>query len=303
MRAIVQRLGLDWVALSVLWILGAGCSRPIPLPTLTPTATSIFRSEKLHLEVTLPPGWSAAEGPEYLARPFTGLVAFNSWGTADFWAREVTTANSSTYGTESILSQIPSGGAYIVLVHLSGGPPMSPEAYGPEYEQDDLSGLWKDTDCREIGAMPLGFFKWGRYMTLGVYCQPDVSDATATAVNALLASWRFDHIPGGDVGWAVVEARSLLPSAVEPAKFPILTSGSQNEGPSQSSVQEGTVVRTTETQVEGDTARVKLTYCWGESPLRADATPAEQCHWWRFEARSSGEVVRVEEGGAALPGT
>ena len=47
---------------------------------------------------------------------------------------------------------------------------------------------------------------------------------------------------------------------------------------------------------------VKFNYCWGELPMRADTTLAEQCHSWRYEARSSGEVVLVEEGGAALPG-
>lgn len=179
---------------------------------------------------------------------------------------------------------------------------MSPEQYGPEYEHDDLSDLWKGRDCRESRTMPAGFFKWGRYLTLEVYCKPDVSDATAEAVTALLASWRFDHIPVGDVGWAVVEARALLPPSVEPSKFPILTARSSDEGPSQSTGQEGTMVRTTEIQVTGETVGVKFTYCWGVPPLSADATPVEQCHWWRYEAEPSSEVVLVEEGGAALPG-
>src|SRR3990172_4923013 len=302
MRMIAQRVGLGWIALSVLWILGSGCSRPIPLPTSTPTATSIFRSVQFHLEVTLPPGWSAAEGPEYLARPFTGLVAFNSWRQEGFWAPEVTAGNSSTYSPESVLSQIPSGGAYIVLVHLSGGPPVQPEQYGPEYEHDDLSDLWKDRDCRESGTRPAGFFKWWRYLTLEVYCKPDISDATAEAVTSLLASWRFDRAPVGDVGWAVVEARTLLPPSVEPSKFPILIARSRSEGPIRSTEQSGAAVRTTEVQIQGETVVVKFNYCWGELPLSADTTPAEQCHSWRYEARSSGAVVLVEEGGAALPG-
>jgi hypothetical protein len=299
MRTLSRRAALIQITLSLLWILGTGCSRPVPLPTPTPTATSIFRSEQFHLEVTLPPGWSAAEGPEYLAHPFTGLVAFNSWGEAGFWAPEVTTANGSTYGPESVLSQIPGGGAYIVLVLLSGGPP--PEQYGPEYERDDLSDFWKARDCREPGTRPAGFFKWGRYLTLEVYCKPDVSDATAEAMTRLLASWRFDHVPVGDVGWAVVKARALLPSSVEPSKFPIPTARSRSEGPTRSTEQSGAAVRTTEVQLQGETVGVKFNYCWGEAPMRVDTTPAEQCHWWRYEAGPSGEVLLVEEGGAALP--
>ena len=34
-----------------------------------------FRSDEAHLEVVLPAGWVAAEGPERLARPFVGPVA------------------------------------------------------------------------------------------------------------------------------------------------------------------------------------------------------------------------------------
>lgn len=252
--------------------------------------------------VILPPGWSAAEGPEYLARPFTGLVAFNTWGEAGFWAPAVTTGNSSTYSPQSVLSQIPNGGAYIVLVHLSGGPPMSPEAYGPEYEQDDLSGLWTEKDCQTAGATRLSFFKWGRTLILEIYCNSDVSDATTAAVNAVLASWRFDHTPVGDVGWAVVKARALLPSFVEPSKFPILTARSPSEGPTQSTAQSGIAVRTTDVQIQGETVVVKFNYCWGESPLRADSAPEEQCHQWRYEAGPTGVVVLVEEGGVALPG-
>ena len=94
-------------------------------PTVVPTRSeSHFRSDRFHLEVTLPQGWVVAEGLEYLARPFTGLVAFNSWNEPGFWAPEVTTGNSNTYSLDSILGQVSEEGAYVVLVHLSGGPPL-----------------------------------------------------------------------------------------------------------------------------------------------------------------------------------
>ncbi len=285
--------------LVVVWLLAA-CG------TLEVGQETLFRSDQFHLEATLPPGWAGAEGPEYLARPFTGLVAFNSWGEAGFWAPEVTTATSATYSPRSVLGQIPDGGAYVVLVHFSGGPPLPAEQYGPEHERQDLDGLWQQTDCREggiaTGATHINFFKWGRLLSLEVYCDPNASDTTADAVNTLLASWRFDQVPAGDVGWAVVEARSLLPSAVDPARFPLLAGPPQIPGPLHSLVG-GNIVRTTQAQIQEETIVVTFTYRWNEPQLgtSSEDCPPDRCHWWRFEARPSGDVVLIEEGGAVLP--
>ncbi len=180
-------------------------------PTSTGEGT-LFRSDTHHLQVTLPPGWAAAEGPEHLARPFTGLVAFNSWGEPDFWAPAVTTPNSTTYSPATVLGQIPDG-AYIVLVHISGGPRLSAEQYGPEHERQDLSGLWAPQDCRQGEAAPgatyINFFKWGRALRLEVYCGQNASDATAAAVNDLLAAWRFDIVPTKEDGAALPGAISV----------------------------------------------------------------------------------------------
>jgi len=265
----------------------------------TPTAEPIqsegpFRSNSFHLEVLLPPGWAAVEGPEELAHPYTGLVAFNSWNAPGFWAPQVTTGNSAIYNSKSVLGQMPDGGAYIVLIHFSGGPPLPPEQYGPEYEPQDLGGLWREADCRKRGATYFDFFKWGRSLRLEVYCQPKASDETAAAVNALLASWRFDGVPVGDIGWAVVEGRQRLPSSVGPAWFPIVS-----EGPSQASIQDGSNVWITQAQVQEESVVVTFMYRWDEPPGGSDSDdcPSERCHWWKFEARSSGEVVLVEEGG------
>ncbi len=261
-----------------------------------------FRSSAAYLETTLPAGWAAAEGPERLARPFVGLVACNSWGESDFWAPEVAeeaaSGTSRRYGPRDILGQIPAGGAYVVLVHVDGGPPA--EGYGPEYERRDLSGLWKQQDCREgdiaPGATYVNFHKWGRLLRLEIYCTPDVPEGTAAAVNELLASWRFDRIPVGDVGWAVVKARQMLPLAVEPATFPVPS------GPFLSSMQEGTVVRLTQAEIRGESLVLTFIYRWDESSSGSDADdcPEDRCHWWRFEVRPDGEVVLTEEGGTTL---
>ena len=281
----------------LLSVLLTACSSP------EVTEETPFRSDQFHLQATLPPGWAGAEGPEYLARPFTGLAAFNSWGEAGFWAPEVTTATSATYSPRSVLGQIPDGGAYVVLVHFSGGPPLPAEQHGPEHERQDLSGLWDGTDCREgetaTGATYVDFFKWGRLLRLEVYCDPDASDVTAAVVNDLLSSWRFDRVPAGDAGWAVVEARQLLPAAVDPIRFRL------SPGVLQSSEQEGIVARITQAEVQGETVVVTFTYRWDEPQLGpgsdSDDCPPDRCHWWRFEARPSGDVVLVEEGGAAPP--
>jgi len=186
---------------------------------------------------------------------------------------------------------------------------MPAEQYGPEYERQDLGSLWEQTDCREvgiaIGAIDVNFFKWGRLLRLEVYCDPSASDTTADAVNDLLASWRFDQVPAGDVGWAVVEARSLLPSAVDSARFPLLAGPPQIPGPLHSWVGSGSVVRITQAQIQGETVVVTFTYRWDEPQLGpgpdSNDCPPDRCHWWRFEARPSGDVVLVEEGGAAPP--
>jgi hypothetical protein len=261
-----------------------------------------FRSSEAHLEATLPVGWAAADGPERLARPFVGLVACNSWGESDFWAPEVTEETTSgvsrRYAPRDILGQIPAGGAYVVLVQVDGGPPA--EEYGPEYEQRDLNGLWKQQDCRKgdiaPGATYVNFYKWGRLLRLEVYCTPDVSEGTAAAVNELLASWRFDRVPVGDVGWAVVEARQMLPLAVEPAKFPVPS------GPFLSSMQQGSVTRLTQAEIQDESLVLTFMYRWDEPSPGSDddGCPEDRCHWWRFEARPDGEIVLIEEGGATL---
>ena len=268
----------------------------------TPADETPFRAELFHLEATLPPGWAAAEGPTYLANPFTGWVAFNSWGESGFWAKEVVTETSegrqASYSSQDILGQLPRGGAYVVLIHLDGGPRTPSEEYGPEYERRDLRGVWEPVDCRQAGVVHGDFFKWGRRLRLEVYCNPTASDATVAQVNALLASWRFDEVPAGDIGWATLEARKQLPISVQPEKFPIL-----GYGPTQSASQMQDVVRTTQAEVQGTTVLVTFTYRWNASSTGtlSSACPADCCHWWRIEARPTGEVVLVEESGAALP--
>jgi len=196
------------VAVPILVLMGgllllSACTRP------TAGNEVHFRSEQYHVEANLPPGWAAAEGPTSLAKPFIGFLAFNSWGEDDFWAPEVVTETDqevyASYSPETVLGQLPAEEAYIVLSHFAGGP-QSAQEYGPEHEQQHLSGLWTKTDCREGdadgGATVVPFFKWGRRLRLEVTCAPDVSDVTAAEVNELLDSWRFDEVPAGDFGWA-----------------------------------------------------------------------------------------------------
>ncbi|MBN1139544.1 MAG: hypothetical protein JXM73_23410 [Anaerolineae bacterium] len=265
-----------------------------PAVTLTPTPPT-FRSEQYHLTVDLPPGWAAAEGPQLLAKLFEGLVAFNSWGQPGFWASQVATqtadGTSYRYDRESVLAQIHDGGAYVVLIQVEG-PGGIDAAYGPEYERQDLGGLSPDTGAE--------FCKWGRRLRLEAYRGPHATAETSAALDAVLASFRFDRVPAGDPGWAIVETRKLLPAEVDPSAFPL------RDG---RSVWEEDTVRSVRTEVvdEADrshpTVLVTFTYRWdtpatGELP---DDCPAERCHWWRFAARPDGEVLLVEQGGANLP--
>jgi hypothetical protein len=274
--------------------MGNGC-------TPTSDAATVFRPDQFHLETRLPPGWVAVEGPELVAKPFEGLVAFNSWGEAGFWAPEVTTTTgtgmSATYSPASVLGQIPHGEAYVVLIRVWGPGPL-PEEYGPEYEPQDLSGLWQHQDCREgqtaEGATFVNFFKWGRVLRLEVYCDQNASSETVEAVNALLGSWRFDHVPAGDIEWAALEARDLLPPEVEPSRFSMRPSLRGD----------GNVVRITQAEVQAETVVVTFMYGWDVPQFGSSSEdcPPHRCHWWKIAAMSSGEVMLKEEGGATLPG-
>ncbi|HNB55295.1 MAG TPA: LysM peptidoglycan-binding domain-containing protein, partial [Anaerolineales bacterium] len=173
------------------WLVGAGTH-------IIPLAPTLFRSEANHLEVTVPDGWAAYEGEEYLASPFTGVVAFNSWGEQGFWVKEkviqTQSGQSFAYNPNVVLDQIPQDGAYIVLVWQTGGPAISePGTLNAEYPGSDLSGLWKAGDCREHIGQYLDFYKFERIFRLEIYCGPQASDATVEAANSLLSSWRFDN--------------------------------------------------------------------------------------------------------------
>lgn len=172
------------------WFVGSGVQ-------MTELDNQVFRSEANHLEVTVPDGWAAYEGQEYIANPFTGVVAFNSWGEQGFWAPEVVTQQSDevttySYGVEDVLPQIPQDGVYIVLVWQSGGPPPEEGSF-VEYVENDLSGLWRPLDCRRSGGRYLDFYKFERILRLEIYCGPQASDTTVEAANSLLSSWRFDN--------------------------------------------------------------------------------------------------------------
>jgi hypothetical protein len=262
----------------------------------------LLRSDRFHFEVTLPPGWATAEGPKSLVPPFIGVVGFNSWGQAGFWAPALWEGSNSTYWTLATLAQVPSGGAYVILV--SGSDLVAgAEEYGPEHESQELSGLWESRDCRQAGgATWLTFCKWGRLFRLEVYCPSDISDETAAAVDALIASWRFDQVWAGDPGWASAQARSLLPAEAHPEWFPVVSGELDSQGSVQASWERGIATRITRVGVQGET--VSITFMLRRDDLAVggadDDCPSDRCHWWRFDARPSGEVELMEEGGAAL---
>jgi len=258
----------------------------------------IFRSDEFYLQVDLPTGWVAAEGPEFLLKSLEGQVAFNSWGQEDLWVREVRTEHpdgttSYTYRPHDVMSQIPEGGAYISLLRI-WGPPPPPEDYEPpdEYATSDLSRLNQPHDWRQdtTAAQFKEFHKWGRYLMVLIACHPDASDETVAHLNDLLQSWRFDAVPAGDTEWAGIQARKLLPEVVEPMKFKNRSGRIGN--------------RVTQLEVQGDTVRVKFMYHLKEppeGPAHIYECPDKSCHWWKIDVLPTGESVLVDEGGAPLP--
>ena len=188
---------------SILVASAFGCN--IESPAIVTISPGQFRSDEFHLQVQLPDGWMAVEGPERLVTTghLQGQVAFNSWGREDFWARAVrlpgsNDANSYRYGPEDVMSQIPEGGAYVALTLTQC--PASFEQKPPENKTNDLSGLFQPHDWRQdsdTGTQFIAFHKWGESLELAVACHSDASDETVTQLNKLLLSWRFDGITVG----------------------------------------------------------------------------------------------------------
>ena len=165
---------------------------PAPAPPLS--GKDVFRSDKYHLAVRVPPNWGKSEGPENISHILEGQVAFNSWGEDGFWTHEVITENTATYSSGIVMAQIHQGGAYIVLVEAGGPPPaMAPT----EYLLNNLNGLilpqdWRLRADREVGFHAFAFYKWGTSFVLQIACSPNASDATVAEINSILASWQFD---------------------------------------------------------------------------------------------------------------
>lgn len=79
----------------------------------------------------------------------------------------------------------------MALVEISSPPYINHPP--PEYELDDLSGLYQPHDWREVGASACfkTFYRNGSELQLEIYCNPDALDETFTELNDLLRSWRF----------------------------------------------------------------------------------------------------------------
>lgn len=275
-------------------------------PTQAPPSGALFRSDRFHLSVKLPPGWTASEGPKALAEPFTGWVSFNSWGETGFWATEIEQEGSRTYSPEVVLAQMPADGIYGVLVEQSGGPVW--EQYGPEYDREDLGGIWDEAVCQaktpgsDGSSLMINFFKWARFFHLEVYCGADVSDATRTELDSLLANWQFDKIAAGDVGWALVTASQQLPQEVGPNKFIVPA-----KDEIRSNLWEETVLRQVyagEGNEKNGTIYVEFVYAWDYPDLVQGLTdcPNGNCHRWSYQVKPDGEISVIGDSGSPLPG-
>jgi hypothetical protein len=246
--------------------------------------SKVYYSEEGDLTVSLPDGWAVAEGPESLTSMsrLVGQVAFNSWGEKDFWAREVVTGGSHRYSPQVVMSQIPEGGAYVVLF-IVHGPPAISGTEPPEYTIEDLSGLIREHDWREdasSAAYYSSFHKWGRGLGLEIACHPGVSDKTVDELNNLLKSWTFDDVPIGDIEWLGIQARKLLPEEVEPLKFSNRAGFHGENG----------VDRITEVETGENMTIFRFIYQWGSSS-----------HWWTVEVSLRGDATLTGEGGDPLP--
>jgi len=236
-----------------------------------------------------------------LARVFTGNIALNSWGEQDFWAEAVTQGNTTGYGPEEVLAQMPPDGIYVALVEQSGGPAWG--QYGPEYNDETLEALWDELPCQSGSAASAiyPFYKWSRLFRLEVYCGPESPADGRVTLGHVLQSWRFDSAAPGDVGWALAAASQMLPEQVEPEKFV-----AQAKDVIDSTRTEASTVRYTHA-AEGNegngTIYVEFMYIWDYPDLiqSFDLCPQGQCHTWNYQASPQGEITLISEGGAPLP--
>jgi hypothetical protein len=292
-------------------LLIAGCSGFSAEPTaeLDPL---LFRSEANHVSVMLPAGWAAAEGPADLSARVLihapqAVVSFNNWGAAGFWAVAQVTETADTihasYGPEVVQAQLPAGGVYVVLTHyeyVSGI--LITDPHYQEFTSSDVNALWPGGDCREK-SIRVDFTKWGYGYALELMCAPDASTEAVEQAQGIIDSLRFDDIPAGDPGWAVLQARALIPEPFKPQQF----GGGGTHGS-----EDGTE-RTTWTEVlEDRTVRVTLIYTGGmenidlfdrvfETVDGRTVVHPERCRWWQVDVHPDGTVVLVAMGGAALP--
>jgi hypothetical protein len=253
-------------------------------------SSRIYYSDQAYLTVDLPTNWAVSEGGEYLTYSFVGIVAFNSWNQTDFWAKDVQTGNSVRYDLFTIKDQVPDGGAYVVLSEV-GGPFLPPDQFSDEYASNSLDSLLNWYDIFEyIGGQSFEFFKWGRYMRVDIWCNEHASNTTLDELKVLLESWQFDEIPAGDIEWAALQARQLLPESVEPQLF--LTHVGMF-GP-----------RYTEAEVDGKTVHIRFIYTWNNTTLPRpipDDYQFSTAHWWTIDVLPDGSAVLTGESGAVLP--
>lgn len=298
------------LVMATLWL---GCTAPMGGTAPGPV---LFQSEANYISATLPPGWAAAEGPADLSGGVlmhapTGIVSFNSWGEAEFWAvgqsQQVGDGMLASLGPEQILDQIPDHGVYLVLTEFArfaGKVIVSPDYH--EHTAQDVNELGQPADCHS-GNILVNFTKWGRAYQLGLYCAPTADDAVIDQANELVASLRFDAVPAGDERWGVLQARAQLPASVTPQQF--MTSGTIGNDKGQSWATHTDVL-------EDRTVRVSFFYfheleMGSREPNRVfemvDNEPVvvvDRClpaHWWQYDVLVDGAALLVGEGGGDLP--
>jgi hypothetical protein len=200
----VKRLSIRLILVTLVLcsvVLSAACNKNISTSRTESVTISpgLFHSDQYNIEVQLPSGWAAAEGPGDLGIVREeGLVSFNNWGQNNFWARAKITDNPDgsrtiEYGPHIVASQVPVGGAYVALLHISG-PPRALDDQPTEYTLDDLSGLYQPHDWRQDSANYAyfkTFYKNNSDLTLVIACHKNASDETVAQLNELLRSWRF----------------------------------------------------------------------------------------------------------------
>jgi hypothetical protein len=177
------------------------------LPAMSPTSVNSpsFITPPLpqpfEISARLPAGWARNDKPVISRDPLghgpIPIIAFNSWGDIQYCAGYTQNGGNISYGLQTIMPQLKSGGAYIVMNEQTYFPGGIISSLPPEYTPNDLSGLhdYFTSSWFPFSDPPISvgsdFYKRCHFLDIWILCTSNASKTIVQQLNDLLNNWRF----------------------------------------------------------------------------------------------------------------